>query len=192
MKKITIFITLVALLFGGEFVVQNDATLLDKTEQKIEEMAAELKAKTGVSIYVYALSKLDEGDTITTFTNRIASDLDGSYALLTISRLDRQVEFKTSKDLEKLLDKDDVLHGYIIPLLVEIRKDVSVQQQISAGVLNGVGHIQDTVAEDRGVFLETSIGSESKNFIDGLMWVIKAMILLTAIAFFLAWRRSKV
>lgn len=191
MKKLLLFISLTAFVFGGEFVLHNDDTLLEKAEAKIEEMAKELKEKTGTAIYVSAVAKLPNGETITTYIDRISSDLSGSYALIAISRLDKQIELKTSSDLEKLLKKDSVLNGYIIPLLVEMRKDLSVQQQISAGILNGVAHIQDTIADSQGVVLESSIGSESKNFYDGLMWVIKIMILLTAIAFFVAWRRGR-
>lgn len=191
MKEILLSLLVINSLFSANFVLQNDKIVLEKAVNKIEEMASELKEKTGVGIYLYAIDKLDNNETITKFANRVALDLNGSYALIVVSRIDKQIEMKNSPDLDKVLDKDNVLNGYIIPLFVEIRKDLTAQQQISAGILNGVAHIQDTIAENRGVSLTTSIGSESKNFYDGLMWVIKVMALLTIIALYLAWRRSR-
>lgn len=192
MKKLFLILLASTYLFSSQkFVLHNDDTLLPKTEQKIEEMTNELYAKTGVALYVSAIAKLDADQTITTYTNNLASTLNGSYALIAISRLDRQIEMAVSTDLQKTIDKEEVMKGYIIPLLVEMRKDLSVQSQISAGILNGVAHMQDTVAKERGVEMMTSIGSESKNFYDGLMWVIKALALMTLIAFFLVWKRSR-
>ncbi|MGE4294860.1 MAG: hypothetical protein AB7E49_04075 [Campylobacterales bacterium] len=194
MKKLLLSLLLATLGLAaqpGNFVLHNEEVILAKTAGKINEMCGELHAKTQIAVYLSAIAKLPENETITQYQERIAATLSAPYVLVSISRLDRQIELTTSSDLAGRIDKNEVLDDYIIPLLVEMRKDLSPQQQMSAGLLNGVAFVTDTLAEQEGIILTSSIGNESKDFYEGLMWVIKAMILLTIIGFFIAWRRSK-
>lgn len=177
------------------FILINEGVLIDKAAVKINEMSAELFSKTGARVYVAALQKLESNETLAAYTKRIAADLSAPYVLLAVSQDDRRLDAIVSSDLEAEIDKDDIvciMPGCpIIPLLAEYRKDLSPQQQISAGVFNGAAYIVDKIASARGVTLESSVGSGSSNFGRGLTWVVRIMIVLTLAAMFVAWRRGK-
>lgn len=171
--------------------MHNDNVVLNKAIVKIEEMCRDLRKETGIGVYLSAIDKLENNETIAVYSKRIAGDLAPPFVLITISRIDRQIELVASDDLSKRIDKDEVLDDYTIPLFVEIRKDITLQQQLSAGLLNGIAFIVDTLAEQEGVALKSSIGSGSKNFYDGLMWVIRIMLALTLSGFALIWYRNR-
>ena len=194
-KTILAFLLLSStLLYADEtkrFILHNEEVVLEKAAEKMEEMMSELYEKTGIAIYLSAIAKLPQEHTITTYENELAQTLSGSFVLIAVSRLDQQIDLVASPDLEDRFSKNELLRKYIIPFFVERRRDVNPQQQMSAGLLNGVAHITDHFAEQEGVFLLSSIGSESENFIKGLMLVIKIMLALTIIAMFIAWYRSR-
>ncbi|GHV59864.1 hypothetical protein FACS1894103_4140 [Campylobacterota bacterium] len=172
-------------------MLNNDDVLMEKTVDKINEMTAELKEKTNIGVYISAAEKLENNETITAYTKRLGATLESPFVLITLSSIDRQIDLITSDDLTKRIDKDEVLDDYIIPIFVEIRKDISRQNQLSAGIFNGVAFVVDTLADQEGIELESSVGSGSKNFYDGLMWLIRVMGLLTVGAFAYLWLRDK-
>jgi hypothetical protein len=182
-------------VFGEDFVLRNENILIDKSVAKINEISGELKAKTGAGVYVEAIEKLNANETIGAYAKRIAGELNAPYALLVVSSADRQIDAVISPDLEDQIDKGDILcitpGCPVIPLIAEHRRDISINQQISAGIFNGVAYITDTIAEKRGVTLESSVGSGSQNFSVALTWVVKIMVLLTLAGLVVAWRRSK-
>jgi hypothetical protein len=182
-------------LFAEEFILENEGVLLDKSVDKIVEMTSELKAKTGVGIYISAIKKLEANETIGIFANKTAAVLKPPYVLLVASQIDEQITALISPDLQKEIDKDDILCVTpgcpILPIVVGGHKDVGKEQAISAGFFNGVAYIADAIADKRGVVLESSVGSGSKNFGVGITWVVRIMIILTLVGLFLAWRRGK-
>lgn len=175
----------------GEFVLRNDNVVLGKAVAKIEEMSRELKQETGIGVYLSAIDKLENNETIAVYAKRIAGDLAPPFVLVAIGRIDRQIDLVVSEELSGRIDIDEALDDYIIPLFVEIRKDITLQQQLSAGLLNGIAFIVDTLAEQDGIVLKSSIGSGSKNFYDGLMWVVRIMLALTVLGFALVWYRNR-
>ena len=191
MKHFVLLCCVVIQLFSANFVLNNDDVLMEKAVDKINEMAAELNEKTKIGVYISAVAKLENNETITTYTKRLGESLDAPFVLITLSQIDRQIDLITSDDLAKRIDKDEVLDHYIIPLFVEIRKDISQQNQLSAGIFNGVAFVVDTLAAQEGIELVSSVGSGSKNFYDGLMWLIRVMALLTVGAFAYLWLRDK-
>lgn len=191
MKHFVLLCCVVIQLFSANFVLNNDDVLMEKAVDKINEMAAELNEKTKIGVYISAVAKLENNETITAYTKRLGESLDAPFVLITLSQIDRQIDLITSDDLAKRIDKDEVLDHYIIPLFVEIRKDVSQQNQLSAGIFNGVAFVVDTLAAQEGIELVSSVGSGSKNFYDGLMWLIRVMALLTVGAFAYLWLRDK-
>ncbi|MDR0664363.1 MAG: TPM domain-containing protein [Helicobacteraceae bacterium] len=193
------FLPFIALLisnvFAEEFVLRNDNILIDKNIAKINEMSAELKAKTGAGVYVSVVDKLEANTTIGVYAKTIASELNGSFVLLAISQSDRQIDAIVSPELQTVIDKDDivcVMPGCpIVPILSERRRDITLQQQIGAGIFNGAAYVVDTIANAREVTLESSVGSGSRNFGLSLTWIVRIMIVLTLAAMFIAWRRGK-
>jgi hypothetical protein len=182
-------------LFDEEFALNKDNVLIDRSVVKINEMSGELKAKTGVSVYISAVQKLEANQTIGAYAKAIANDLSAPYILIAVSAVDKQIDAVISKELESVISKDDILcitpGCPIIPILSETRRDLSNSQQISAGVFNGAAFIVDAIAENRDVTLVSSVGSGSKTFGVTLAWIVRLMIVLTLVAMFVAWRSSK-
>jgi hypothetical protein len=189
----TLLIFSLSWLFAApsQFILHNDEVVLQKAADKMEEMMGELHQKTQIAVYLSAIAKLPEGESITTYGQKLSSDLQSPFVLISVSRIDQQIDVVSSPDMADRFDEDELLGDYIIPFFVEYRRDVTPQQQMSAGLLNGVAHLSDHFAEQEDVILLSSIGAESENFITGLMLVIKIMLGLTAVAMFIAWYRSR-
>ena len=167
-------------------VLKNENVLMDKAQMKIEEMSQELYKKTGQAFYLQAIRALPAGDTITSYVQKEAATLTAPYVLLVLSANEKQIEMAISPDLAKVIDKDEILDDYIIPILVAHVKNATDLTQYSAGLLNGSGEVIDRLAAAKGVTLLSSIGSGSKNFFDGLMVVVWIMLILTVGAYVLA------
>lgn len=174
----------------ASFILHNEGILAEKAVPKIEEMTGELHRKTGIGVYLSLIDSL-KGETITQYETRLAKELKAPFVLISFARAEQQIDLVTSSDLEGKLDGDEVLDDYIIPLLVEKRKDLTYTQQYSAGLFNGVAFVTDSLAEQAGMVLESSVGSGSKDFMDVLMAIIKVMLALTIIAYFVAYFRHK-
>jgi hypothetical protein len=80
---------------------------------------------------------------------------------------DIHVNLLMSKDLEKIIDKDDILNGYVIPLLASKDKN-TLFAKVSAATLNGYAAIADTIAESKDIKLVSSIGNAGK--ISSTIW----------------------
>lgn len=177
---------------SGGFVNDPDEIVLDKAEEKIQEMALEIYNKTGIVSRLDIIKKLPAKQTITQYGKQNAQDINSSsFVLVSFSQDDMQVDLITSSDLKDVIDKDEILDDYIITILVAQNKKKTDQQKYSAALLNGMAEVADRLASYKKITLESSIGSESKNFYDGLMVIIKIMVLLTILAFGYSWFKGK-
>ncbi|MDR2905135.1 MAG: hypothetical protein LBU73_04180 [Helicobacteraceae bacterium] len=176
---------------AAETLILRNEIVIDKAADKIAEMTSELEAKTGVKVYLSAIQKLDAAETLGAFHSKIEENLTAPYVLVSFSAGDQKIKCTRSADLAKIIDCDDAVDDYILPIITEYRKDISKQTQYSAGLLNGIAHICDTIAAAKGVQLLSSIGSESKNFYNGLVTIVLIMAALTIFALFWARNRDK-
>ena len=133
-------------------------------------MGDEVKSKLGVNRYVYVKSTLglDENiktkekiDIIKSNENQIISKLENPYVLLSISVEETHVNLLFSEEFKTILDKDDILDGYVVPLLASKDKN-TLFSKVSAATLNGYGAIADTIADSKNIKLESSIGNSGK------------------------------
>jgi len=149
-------------VFAKDFVsYDNNNVLEDRTAQKIEEMGAELFAKSGVKVILIAKQTGDED--IRSFEKNFAKELTAPYVLLTLFLDQKKVDIYSSTGMEKEFDKEAILsplpwRGTIIPLLTNQKKEATP----SAALLNGYGDIVDQISEYRNIKLESSIGSSNK------------------------------
>lgn len=165
---------------------------MEKANLKINEMSKEIEDKTGVKIILNVLKRLPENHTITTYGKEfVEANLKNSFVVINFSEMDMKINLVASPDLESVVNEDDILDDYIIPLLISQNKKTTPQQKYSAGLLNGMAEVADRVALHKKIVLESSIGSESKNFIDGLTLIIRIMIIITLLALGYAWYRRK-
>jgi hypothetical protein len=163
-------------LLAQNFILNDDGLIDSRAKEKINQMGDEVKSKLGVNIYIYAKSsfELDENislkdkiNYIKNFENEIIPTLTNPYVLLSMSAEDTHVNLQFSEELNNIIDKNDILDGYVVPLLASKDKN-SLFAKVSASMLNGYAAIADTLAESKDIKLESSIGNAGK--VSGTIW----------------------
>ena len=154
-------------LFAQGFIINDDKLIDDRAKEKINQIGTEVKSKLGVNVYVYVKSTLglDENiktkekiDIIKNNESQIISTLEKPYVLLSVYVEETQVSLLFSDELKTIIDKDEILDGYVVPLLASKDKN-TLFAKVSASSLNGYAAISDTIAESKNIKLESSIGS---------------------------------
>lgn len=172
----------------SRFILEGKNKIDPRTIEKIDAMGRELFVKTGVSVYIYATEhyqniKFENTQSkmafIKSFEENITKNLKDSFVLLSVSVEDTHINIRYSDDLKNAIDRDDILDNNIIPVLASKDKN-SVYAKMSAALLNGYAAITDSVADNKGVKLESSIGSEGTMF--SAIWrVIMYFIIVTGL-----------
>ena len=177
--KVAVFSLLLFLssnLYASNFVLSDDGLVDPRTIVKLNEMGTEVKTKLDVNIYVYAKNSLGLQEDISTkdkikyiknYESNIIKDLEKPYVLLTMAVEDTHVNLIVSSSLKDIIEKDEILNGYVVPLLASKDKN-STFAKASAAILNGYAAIADTLASENNIELETSIGSSGKTA--GTIW----------------------
>lgn len=171
-KKIILLITLlVSILDAKSNYVLYDSGLLDKRAyEKIKEIGDEVKTKIGINLYLDIKAnnginiKDDRKSRIEQMRKKeglLVKDLKAPYIVLSMALEQRYAGILTSPDLKNIIDKDDILGGYVIPLLASKDKN-TLFAKCSAASLNGFAQIADSLAENKNIKLVSSIGSEGK------------------------------
>ncbi len=178
MKKFSFFKVAVILLLlflstglnASKYVLSDDNLIDKRAIEKIEQIGNEVYAKLGINIYVYAKQSLglasninikDKIKYIKEYEAQVSKTLIKPYILLTIAVEDTHVNLIMSSKLEEIVDKDEILNDYVVPLLASKDKN-STFAKASAAILNGYAAISDTVAKSKNIKLESSIGSSGK------------------------------
>lgn len=163
-------------ILASGFVLSDDGLIDPRAQEKINVMGLESKEKLGVNIYVYVRNTYGLGDKIKgkekiiylkDHESQILTTLDKPYVLFTMSVVEQHVNLLMSEDLKKIVDKDDILDGYVVPLLASKDKN-TLYSKVSAATLNGYAAVADTIADSKNIELESSIGSQGK--IAGTIW----------------------
>lgn len=178
-------------LSAQEFILNDDKLIDDRAKEKINQIGAETKSKLGVNIYIYTKSTLgleeniktkDKIDFIKNYENQLVSSLEKPYVLLSLSVEDTHVNLLFSDELKNIIDKNDILNGYVVPLLASKDKN-TLFAKVSAATLNGYAAIADTIAESKNIKLESSIGNAGK--VSSTIWrvVMYTLIILGLLAY---------
>ncbi len=174
----TLLLFLTSNVYANKFILSDDGLIDPRTITKVEEIGNEVQAKLGVNIYIYAKQTLGLEKNITTkdkikyikdYEASITKSLVKPYVLLTMAVEDTHVNLIVSSKLKELIDKNEILNGYVVPLLASKDKN-STFAKASAAILNGYAAIADTIAESRNIKLESSIGSSGK--VAGTIWKV--------------------
>jgi hypothetical protein len=159
-------------LQAASFVLENDNLIDPRAVEKIDAMGNELQQKTGINVYViakqqYPTIKSDDMkkkiESIKLYEKSVIKRLNAPYILLTTSFADTHINLIKSDDIKNIVDKDDILDTYVIPLLASQDKN-DMRAKVSAALLNGYGEICDEIAEQQNIKLETSMGSGGTTF----------------------------
>lgn len=183
--KKRVFTLFFFLLFGflhahqdNPFIIEQGNLIDPRAAGKLYEIGSEVKSKLGVNIYIYAkenygieqdISKKDKFERIKAYEAQIVKDLNKPYVLMTMAIDHTHVNLLMSDDLKDVINKDDILDGFVIPLLASKDKN-SLYSKTSAAILNGYAEIADRLASKQGIELESSIGSSGR--VAGTLWKV--------------------
>ena len=157
-------------LSAQNFILNDDKLIDDRAKEKINQIGTETKSKLGVNIYIYTKSTLgldeniktkDKLELIKTHENELLSTLEKPYVLLSVLVEETHVNLLFSDDFKSVLDKNDILDGYVVPLLASKDKN-TLFAKVSAASLNGYAAVADTLAESKNIKLESSSGNSGK------------------------------
>lgn len=178
-------------LSAQNFILNDDSLIDQRAKDKINQIGDEAKSKLGVNIYVYAKSTLGLDENIKTkekieaiknFENQILINIEKPYVLLTIAVEETHVNLLFSDDFKNQINKNEILDGYVVPLLASKDKN-TLFAKVSAATLNGYAAIADTLAESKNIKLESSIGNSGK--VSSTIWrvVMYTLIVLGLLAY---------
>jgi len=162
----------------NRYIITDDGLIDPRAQGKILEIGNEVKQKLGVNLYVNVkknngidrnIKRAQRITMMRKIETNLVQNLQKPYAVLTIAVDQTYATILISNDLKKMIDKDDVLDSYVIPLLASKDKN-TLLAKISAACLNGFAQMADSVAKAKGIKLNSSIGSEGK--ITATIWKI--------------------
>jgi hypothetical protein len=169
------------------FVLKNEKILPRKTTDKINEIANELFAKTGIRLYIAAVNKMPTKK-IVEYEKILSKELTPSFVLLTFAQKDHKVDiYYEPKSLETQFDKEQVLSPYpwsgtIIPLLESHSKNKKAA--VEAALLNGFADIAEQIAKSNNIVLNSGFGNTNKNIYIGLKVFFYGTLIFIFINFF--------
>ena len=202
-SKVGVIFSLLLFLYSNlsaaQFILNDDKLIDDRAKEKINQIGDEVKSKLGVNIYIYAKSNLGLDENIKTKEkiefirnneNQLVSTLEQPYVLLTIAVEETHVNLLFSDSLKEVLDKNDILDGYVVPLLASNDKN-TLFAKVSAATLNGYAAIADKIADSKDMKLESSIGNAGK--VSSTIWrvVMYTLIVLGLLAYTYAILRKR-
>ena len=166
---LTVFITG---LFANQhpFILTHDGLIDQRAQDKIYEIGSELKSKLNVNLYIdikennglnVKLPRPERLKLMKEIEKNMVKDLKKPYAVLTISVDQLYTNILMSDDLKSVIDRDDILDSYVIPLLASKDKN-TLFAKTSAATLNGFAQMADSIADSKDIKLVSSIGSGGK------------------------------
>jgi len=166
---VTFFITI---LSGNQnpYILTHDGLIDQRAQDKIVQIGDEVKEKLGVNLYIDIKEnngidrKVERAQRIEMMKNieaNLVKDLPKPYAVLTIAVDQTYANILMSDDLKTIINRDDVLDSYVIPLLASKDKN-TLFAKTSAACLNGFAQMGDSIAKSKNIKLDSSIGSEGK------------------------------
>lgn len=186
----TLFLSLFFISAFAKPELLNEKIIMESANIKINDMITELYSKTNTSIVIHLKEKLPDGN-ILNYEKNVSANLQKPYVLVVFAAKEQKVDILVSDELKNVVDKNKILNSYVIPILGAEDKN-SLEAKYSAAMLNGIAEIADEIAESKGVKLSSSIGSESKNFIQGLRVVFYGIIFgAIAIYAYMAYKRRR-
>ena len=175
LKVISLFLLLLLTNASASenFLLNSDAVIDPRTTVKINQIGNELKEKTGINVYLYAKKTFgvkkntptkEKLEHIKNYEENLLKQLKKPYVILTLALDETHVNIRASKDLKNVIDKNEILNEYVIPLLASKDKN-DLFAKTSAAVLNGYDEIVSQIVESKGLErLDSAIGESGKTF----------------------------
>ncbi len=156
-----------------------------KEVEKLEEMGSELYEKTGLPVFVAAVAELNATKPVD-LLEKIKRE-HSEYILLYFSLKPTAVNIFASEDAKKLIDIEQILsplpwRGTIKPIMSPaFSKDQNAKNEVA--IFNGYADIVDQAAASKGVKLDSSIGSGSKDSFKVIRWIFYGILLFFLIQY---------
>jgi len=178
LKKVLISLILFVnfIIASDKIFILNHAGLIDqRAYDKINEIGLEVRAKLNIDIFLDVkgnngidlnlpmIEKMklmkEKNNLLIANTKKISSK---NFIILAIS-LDQEYAgiLYSNEKLKDIVNRNDVLDGYVTPLLASFDKNI-LKSKVSAASLNGYAQIADLLADNKNIKLESSIGSQGK------------------------------
>jgi hypothetical protein len=180
-RRSLIIVSLLTTLGFAKPEIINQNVIKQSSFDKISELSNELYLKTGASIVVHLMGQTNGG--ILEYEKNISSTLTAPYVFLAFSAKDQKIDIVVSSDLQSVVNKNEILNTFIIPILAAQDKN-ALDTKYSAAVLNGVAEIADEIAASKNIKLDSSIGSESRNFMQGLRALFYGIVFVSLVIYF--------
>ena len=172
------FLFVGSLYANNQYILSSSGLIDPRADAKIKQIGDEVKQKLNVNIYLDI--KGDNGinmklpiqkrrKLMKQYENTLIKKAKRPYVILAISVEQMYANLLYSDDLKSIIDKDDILDGYVIPLLASKDKN-SLFAKVSAASLNGYAQIADALAQSKNIKLVSSIGNEGK--VTGTIWKV--------------------
>ncbi len=163
-----------------QFILVHDGLIDQRAQEKINQIGIEAQIKLKTNIYLHTIEnngidmKLSRDERIAkmrAFDKSVLSKFNKneSFVVLTLSIDQMYANILMSPNLVDIVDKNDILDGYVIPLLASKDKN-TLFAKTSAACLNGYAQIADSLASNKNIELESSIGSSGKTA--GTIWKV--------------------
>jgi hypothetical protein len=174
------------------FILNTGGLLDERAFIKINEIGSEVKSKLNMNIYLDVKGNnginpdLPMREKIKLMKQKeaeLVANLVKPYVILTIALDQKYSNILYSQGLKNIIDRDDILDGYVIPLLAAKDKNTLISK-VSASVFNGYAQIADSIAKSKDIKLVSSIGSEGKTASSIWKVFMYTMVLIGIISYF--------
>lgn len=122
----------------AEFLYKDEVVNNSEFTKQIEEIGSELKAKTGVSLYLVMLRDLEDNQSISDFEKRISAETNGSVVIMTFVELQKEVDILARpaslyKDFNKaqILSPNATFIGAVVSSVMFARSYDEVKELLS-------------------------------------------------------------
>jgi len=191
-KGVFLLLIFISTLQASQFVLNHSGLVDPRAIIKINQIGNEVKLKLNLNLYLDVkgnngidlnLPMKEKIKLMKKIEKDLVKNLKKPYIVLTMALDQMYVNILYSdKKLASIVNKDEILNDYVIPLLASKDKN-SLKAKISAAVLNGYAEIADRVAKYKNIKLESSIGSSGK--VAGTIWkVFMYSVVLVGIVLF--------
>jgi len=195
--KLLYLFTILALTLNAStakvnYVLNTGGLIDERAHIKINEIGAEVKEKLNINIYLDV--KGDNGINIDlpmrekiklmkVAESTLVKNLKKPYVVLTLALDQKYSNILMSEELKSIVDRDDILDDYVIPLLAAKDKN-TLMSKVSAASFNGYAQIGDSLASSKNIELVSSVGSEGKTA--STIWRIfmYTMVLIGIVSYF--------
>ena len=181
-------------IFANTIVINEDI-ILDKTVVKLDEMGAEVLAKTGVSIVVIAQKHMDQ-KMFMEYKTKYAHDLKKHYIVWLYSRTyaDKNNigvnQMFVSDDLKGKFDQGKLFSPWS-GAFTKVLTAHSKTDTTSAAYLNGFESILEQLSAAYEVTFDSSIGHEGQTFINIVRFIFYAILVAGGIYYIRIRRRNR-